>query len=68
MFQTYDMGGGFYVTAQKMRNWTEYTASQLDAPGGYVINGRCFRSCYRREADAKIAEWKAQEPQKFAEQ
>ncbi len=59
--KTHDMGDGFYVHAEKWNNWTEYCAMQLDRPGGYVENGRSFRSCYRRDADAKIAEWKAQD-------
>lgn len=60
MFKDYDMGDGFKVLATNQRTWTEYHASQLNAEG-YVINGRSFTSCYRREVDAKIAEWKAQD-------
>lgn len=58
--KTHLFENGFQITARKMGNWTEYGACQLNADG-YVVSGRSFYSCYRREADAKLAEWRAQD-------
>jgi hypothetical protein len=65
LFRDYDKGDGFKITAYDKGSWTEYSALQLDA-AGYVINRRSFRSCYRREAEAKITQWKAEDAAKGA--
>lgn len=64
----WDMGGGFYIHRERRGSWWEYSASHLDAPGGYVKDHRLFHSCYRREAEAKIAEWRASDMDKSTAQ
>jgi len=59
--KSYDLDNGFRIVATNMGNWTQYEALHLNEDG-YLIDGRAFRSCYRREVDAKIAEWRMQQP------
>ena len=58
LFRDYELGNGFKITATDMRSWTRYEALQLDARG-YVVNRRLADFCRRRDAEAKISEWKA---------
>jgi hypothetical protein len=60
LFRDYDMGDGFKIEAMNMRTWTRYTACQQNE-AGYVINGRCKEFCRRREANAQIDAWRAQD-------
>jgi hypothetical protein len=59
-FRDYDMGDGFKILAVNMRTWTRYDATQQNAEG-YVIRGRAAEFCRRRDADAQIARWKAED-------
>ena len=55
------MGDGFWLDIEDRGSWTEYTAAMLDEPGGYVVAGRFSHHCRRRDAEAKIAEWRAED-------
>lgn len=57
---------GFSFVAYNRGSWTEYHASQINADG-YIINGRSFSSCYKRDAAAKISEWVKQDKEKAAQ-
>jgi hypothetical protein len=57
--KSWDMGGGFDLTRQKIGSGTEWRARKLDRPGGVVVDGLSKIFGYRRDAEAWIKEMKA---------
>lgn len=55
-----DMGDGYWIARERHGSCVWWQAMQLDAPGGYVVNGRSMRFSYKRDAVAQIATWKAE--------
>ncbi len=52
-----DLGGGWWLNRHRHRTWTEYAVMKLDAPGGFVVDGKCkFGFSRKRDALAWHAE------------